>query len=112
VAEVALAEVEHEEALHHDEEPLVGRLVEAELLLELLYELRIEALRAAVFGCRGVLRHLLGTSLTGESVARAAADARGRGDVRAGNLRDDPFDRSARCKLHDGETDDHDPEQR
>src|SRR5262249_34868646 len=49
VAEIALAEVEADIVSEHDEEALVGRLVEAELLLQALDELRIEPLRAAIF---------------------------------------------------------------
>ena len=52
VAEIALAEIEAEIVPHHHEEALVGRLVEAELLLQALDEFGIEALRAAIFGGR------------------------------------------------------------
>src|SRR6185295_6346613 len=47
-AEEALAEIEAQVAAHHHEEALVRRLVETELALELLDELRIEATRAAI----------------------------------------------------------------
>ncbi len=49
VAEVALAEIEARVVPQHQAEALQRRLVEAELLLELLDELRVEPLRAAVF---------------------------------------------------------------
>ena len=48
VAIVALAEIEGRIVAHQDPEPLPGRLVEAVLLLQLLDEFRIEALRAAI----------------------------------------------------------------
>src|SRR5215475_1284149 len=56
VAKIALAEIEARVIPHHDEETLVGRLVEAELLLEALDEFGVEALRAAIFGGHGVDR--------------------------------------------------------
>jgi len=49
VAEKALAEIERGEIPQHKPEALIGRLVEAELLLQALDEFRIEALRAAIF---------------------------------------------------------------
>ena len=48
IAEVALAEIKQQVVLQHQEEALVGGLVEAELLLELLDKLRIKTLGATV----------------------------------------------------------------
>src|SRR4029077_1231991 len=50
VAEITLAEIEADVVPQHDSEALIGRLVEAELLFELLDKFRIEALRAAILG--------------------------------------------------------------
>jgi hypothetical protein len=50
VAEVALAEIEQEIVLHHQDEALVRRLVEAELLLEALDEFLVEPLGAPILG--------------------------------------------------------------
>ncbi|MGY3294847.1 hypothetical protein ACVWWP_007914 [Bradyrhizobium sp. LM3.6] len=54
IAEVALAEIEAGEIPHHQREPLGRRLVEAELHLQLLDEIGIEALRAAIFRVDGI----------------------------------------------------------
>ena len=86
------------------------RLVEAELLLELLDELWIEALRAPILGTHLVLSRL-GLGTRRQRVALRAANA-GRGrNVSAGDLRDHPLDRPARRELNDGKADQHDPEQ-
>ena len=78
------------------------RLVEAELHLELLDELRIETLRAAVFRCRGVdLRAALRRAARAEIAARARARDAGAGaGVGARQLRDHPLDRAAGGELH------------
>ena len=115
VAEIALAEVEGEVALHHDEEALVGRLVEAELLLEALDELRIEALRAAIFrgdDVGGALPELRLAAVL-DSVSLPPPPMReAMVEVAAGQLRDDALDGSAGRELNDDEADQHDAEQR
>src|SRR5207244_243944 len=78
VAKIALAEIEARIIPQHDEEALVGRLVEAELLLQALDEFGIEALRAAIFGghrvdCDGAA----GLAAGAELPAWGAGDARG-----------------------------------
>jgi hypothetical protein len=111
VAEKALAEIERGEIPQHQEEALVGGLVEAELLLQAFDEFRIEPLRAAI------LRGDVGTAdrlplpARREIAALRTGDARGRAGVGAGNLRDDLLDRPAGRELHDHERDQHDPEQ-
>src|SRR5262249_35667222 len=76
VAEIALAEVEGRVVADHQEETLVGRLVEAELLLKVLDEFRIEALRTAVFRRSRIdLRAALHRVSAGK-IAPATGDAR------------------------------------
>src|SRR5215207_9176296 len=89
------------------------RLVEAELLLELADELRIEPLRAAVARRGRVRAGSLGPrpGAAGE-VAGPARDARRRAGVDALQLRDDALDRPAGRELHGDEGQEHDPEQR
>src|SRR4029077_14903980 len=65
VAEIALAEIEAHIVPQHDEEALVSRFVEAELLLEALDEGGVEPLRAAIFGID------LGRRAAGRAAARA-----------------------------------------
>src|SRR5262245_11457576 len=75
VAEVAFAEVEPHIVPEHQRKALVGRLVEAELLLELLDEFRIETLRATVLRIRRVdLRGPL-RATTSEVPSRRAGNA-------------------------------------
>src|SRR5689334_12770762 len=62
IAEIALSEVKADVIPEHQPKALVGRLVEAELLFELLDEFGIETLRAPVLRARrvdlrGALRH-------------------------------------------------------
>src|SRR5262249_61946514 len=96
VAKVALAEIKTQIIPHHEKEALVGRLVEAELLLQSLDEFGVEALRAAILGahrvgCAGAAR----LAARAEIAARGAGDARGRARVGAGELGDDALDRPA-----------------
>ena len=87
------------------------RLVEAELLLELLDELRVEALRAAIARGRGVGGASRLALRAARKIAAAAGNARGCADILPLQLGDDPLDRAAGRELHDGEGDEHDPEQ-
>src|SRR3984893_19472578 len=87
VAEIALAEIEADVIPQHDEEALIGRLVEAELLFQLLDERGVEPARAAVFRVDGVgagaALHLPART---EIPAGRTGDARGRAGVRPGEL--------------------------
>ena len=109
IAEVAGAEVELQILLQHLEEALVGGLVEAVQTLDLLDEFGIEALGAAVAGALAAARRSPATAL--HLAAAGPADARGRLDRPALDLRDQLLDRPARRRLHDHEVDHHDPEQ-
>ena len=111
VAEIALAEIEADVIPQHDAEALVGRLVEAELLFQLLDEFRIEPLRAAVFrghrvDARAALRH----AAAAEIAAGRAGNARGRAGIGAGELGDHLLDRPAGRELHHDERHQHDAE--
>ncbi len=111
VLEEALAEIEGQVVAQHDEEALVHRLVEAELLLQFRDELRVQPLGAAIASRRPLL---LGRGLgAGADLgARPAAEAcRGldRGALQPG---EDLLDRAAGGRLDDQEVEDHDPEQR
>src|SRR5438105_6927995 len=70
IAKITLAEIEADVIPQHQEEALVGRLIEAELLLQLFDEFRIEPLRAAIFR-RYVAA--LGTRLSATSEVAACA---------------------------------------
>src|SRR6266404_7843685 len=112
VAKIALAEIEPRIVPQHQEKALVGRLVEAELLLQALDEFRVEALRAAVFGADCVDGGAAaGLPARPEIAARRPRDARGRSGVGARELGDDTFDRPAGGELHHHERDQHDAEQ-
>src|SRR5271166_3175754 len=93
---------------HQDPEALPRGLVEAVLLLELLDEFRIQALRAAVSrrNVAGGLRR------AGADLSAPAAEACGRTLIRPLQLRDRALDRAARHELNDGEGDGHDAEDR
>jgi hypothetical protein len=89
------------------------RLVEAELLFQLLDELRVEALRAAIleaaFGGRACA---CGLPAANFAAARSTANA-GRGsNIGALQLGQHPFHRAARGKLDDRKRNQHDAEQR
>ena len=111
VAEIALAEIEAGKIPHHQRKALRRRLVEAELLLELLDEIRIEPLRAAVFRIDGIGGGAGLRRPRAEIAAGGARYARGRAGIRAGELRDDALDRPAGRELHDHEGDEQDAEQ-
>ena len=89
------------------------RLVEAELHLELLDEVRIEALGAAILRGRGVdLRAALHLAARAEVAALAGSRYPGAcAGVGAGELGDHPLDRPARRELHHHERNQHDAEQ-
>src|SRR5262249_56450208 len=90
------------------EEALVRRLVEAELLLERLDELRIESLRAAI--ARGYLAAASRQSAIAEvGAAPSAAAGAGVGPLKH---RNDALNRTAGRELHDDEGHEQDPEQR
>ena len=108
-----LAEIEAGVVPEHQEKALVRRLVEAELLLQLLMNSWSRPWAPRYFevslpppGCvAGRVR------LRGDAIAGAAADARAGGHLVAGDLRQHALDRSARRELDDAEVDQHDPEQ-
>ena len=111
VAEIALAEIEADIVPQHNAEALIGRLVEAELLFQLLDEFRIEPLRAAVFRRHGVdARAALHQAAAAEVAAGRAGNARGRAGVGAGELGDHLLDRPAGRELHHDERHQHDAE--
>ena len=72
VAEEALAEIEDEVVLHHDEEALVDRLVEAVHLLDALDQLLGQAARAAI-GAAAAARRVRGRLLHRLAAARLPA---------------------------------------
>ena len=100
VAEIALAEIEAGIVPEHHAEALERRLVEAELLLQLGDEFRVEALRAAIF--RRAFAAAVGAAAAA-GIAAAAADAVAGVAALAGQLGDDLLDRPARRELDDGE---------
>src|SRR5262249_29851731 len=113
VAKIAPAEIEPQIVPQHQEKALVGRLVEAELLLQALDEFRVEALGTAVFGGHRVDGGAAaGLPPRAEIAARRPGDARGRSGVGPRELGDHAFDRPARGELHHHERDQHDAEQR
>src|SRR5262249_36290562 len=81
VAKIALAEIEPRVVPQHQEKALVGRLVEAELLLQALDEFGVEALRAAVFGAHRVDGAAAGLPARAEIAARRPRDAGRRSGV-------------------------------
>jgi hypothetical protein len=110
VAEIALAEIEARVVPQHQAEALQRRLVEAELLFELLDELRVEPLRAAIFRVDALVADAALAARHAAEVAAGApaGDARRGVDVGALQLRDHPLDRPARRELHHDEADRHD----
>src|SRR5690606_24110029 len=87
----------------HQQEAFVRRLVEAELLFQLLNELGIKALRTAIAGTRARALKLAGIH------GLAATDARVGTAALTGDLGDDLLDRATGCKLDDDERNEHDP---
>ena len=111
VAEIALAEIEQEIVLDHHAEAHIGRLVEAELLLQALDELGVEPLRAAIFGRRRDIARQAALAWPRPCrIAAAAAEHRGGAGIGARQLGDEALDRSARRELHDDEGHQHDAE--
>ncbi len=97
----AFAEIEANIVPHHLPEARERRLVEAELLVELGDQLRIEPLGAAIFGTAVI------DSLLGETIGAAGQAACGIVGL-PGELCDNLFDRAARRELDDGEGNRHD----
>jgi hypothetical protein len=82
IAEIALPEIEHGVALEHQEETLMRRLVEAKLLFQLLDELGVEALRAAILETAfGGCARACCLSAANLATAGATANARRGADV-------------------------------
>src|SRR5262249_25817804 len=92
-AEIALAEIEARVIPDHQQQACGRRLVEAELLLQLLDEIRVEPLRAAIFRIDGVAA---GADLSRRALREitAARNARAAAGVGARELRNDAFDRA------------------
>src|ERR1700728_3834659 len=111
IAEIALAEIEAQIVPHHQEEALVGRLVEAELLLQALDEGRVESLGAAVFRADVELRAGLQGAM-GKIAAGRAGNTRRRAGIAAAQLSDDALHRTARSELNHDERRQHDAENR
>src|SRR5204862_1503950 len=106
VAIEAGAKVERGVVAQHHEEALPCRLVEAELLLELLDQLGIDAAPRA----RGALVASARRTAPRARLLRAgAAHARRRSTRLAAEARDHHVDRSARRRLHDDEIGQDDP---
>ncbi len=101
VAEIAVAEIEAGIVPQHLAEALERRLVEAELLLELGDEFRVETLRAAVF--RRAFAATVGAAAAA-GIAAAAGNAVGGVAALAGQLGDDLLDRAAGRELDDAQT--------
>src|SRR3546814_6014157 len=78
VAEEAASEVQRQIVLHHQQEALVRRLVEAELPLQLLDEGRIESLGTAIGAARGLAALTQGRLAAACLAAAVAADLRRR----------------------------------
>src|SRR5262249_29724739 len=107
---IAPAEIESREIPHHQGEAFRRWLVEAELLFQLLDEIRIEPLRSPIFRVDDICGGARGTARA--EIALAAGNTRGAAGVGAGKLRDDALDRSARRELDDQEGDEENSEQR
>jgi hypothetical protein len=112
VAEVALAEIERQVILHHQQEALGRRLVEPELLFEALDEFGIQPLRAAILRGDAVTRPLAKLALiaAAERIAASAAQSLRSRNVAPRQLGDHLLDRTTRRELDDDEADQHDPE--
>src|SRR5690606_3358923 len=103
VAKVALTEIETDVVPDHQQEAFMRRLVEAELLFQLLNELGVKALRTAIAGVDARAFKLAGIH------GLAAADARVGTASLTGDLSYDLLDRAAGCELDDDEGNEHDP---
>jgi hypothetical protein len=106
VTEIAVAKIEAGIVPEHLEEAFEWRLVEAELLFQLLDEFRIQPLRAAIFvafsPCIEIAARARVSTTAGNRVAA----------LLAGNARNHLLHRSARRELDDKERHGHDAEQR
>ena len=110
IAKIALAKVKADVVAQHEEEALERRLVEAELLLQLLDEFRVQPLRAAIFAARAFTAGLGG--IAGAEVAAGfARNARGGRNISAGKLGNHLFHRPARGELNHQKTHRHDAKQ-
>src|ERR1700731_137025 len=104
VTKIALAKIESAVVPQHQEEALIGRLIEAKLLLQALDEFRIEALSAAIFGiCRIDSGRSLQLAARAQIAPRRSRDPRGGPGIGAGELGDDPLHRTARRELYHNE---------
>ena len=109
VAEIALAEIEPRKIPHHQRKAFRRRLVEAELLFQALDEFGIEPLRAAVLRSDGIAGY---ADLAARAeIAAAPGNPGSAAGVRAAELRDNPFHRPARRKLHHHKRDEQNPQQ-
>ncbi len=104
IAVKTLAEIELQIVLHHRNEPFAERLIKAETLFEFFDQLRVETLRAAIFG-----RH--GSDGFSGIAARRSGNPRRRLRVCGTELGRHIFDRSSRRQLNEKEIHQHDPEQ-
>src|SRR6185312_373986 len=113
IAEIALSEVKADVVPEHQRKALVGRLIEAELLFELLDELGIETLRATVLRARRVdLRGPLRHAAAAEVTSRRPGNTRRCAGFSTGQLGNHLFDGPAGRELHHDECHKHDPEHR
>ena len=101
-----------DEVPQHQEEALVGRLVEAELLFQLLMNSGSRPCAPRYFELTASTCEPPCAAARAEVAARRAGDARGRAGVGAGELRDHALDRPAGRELHHHERHQHDAEQR
>ena len=106
--EVTSSEIEPRVIPDEKQEALMRRLVEAELLFEILDDLRVEALRAAI--ARRTRVEISGSCVWAIGLAAAAIEPVGRRYVGAGELRNRLFDRTARSELDHQKGDQHDSE--
>ena len=114
VAEEARAEVEDGIVLHHQQEALADRPVEAVHLLDALDQLGRQAARAAIGAVAANRARLVAVVVAAAHhlARRAAAEALGGAHGRALDARDHLLDRAAGGGLHDEEVQHHDAKQR
>jgi len=105
-------EIEARVVPQHQEEALMRRLVEAELLFQALDEFGIKALCTAILRIDFAACAHLSLRARAEVAALRTGDARGGAGVGPRNLRDHALDRPARRELHHDERHQHDPENR
>src|SRR5690606_25280907 len=107
IAEIAATEIESQIVPQHLAETFQRRLVETELLFQIGDELRVQPLRAAIFG---IDRAAVDSALP--EIAATARKAVESVAALSGKLRDHPLDRTAGGELNDGEGNGHDAENR